>query len=146
MSELPIFMAEPRVVWSEMVYATEEEIFQALDDLDGIPYYAYSVLVSVLQDGCPISYSLLNSLRIDPQYWSQFEEEHEFDLSQSFNTDELGELIDDANYELVGELYAYDCYDLHDNFLDTTVMRASSDSDVHDVPRRGTRPSRSLSI
>ena len=137
-------MADSRIVWSELLCADEQRILETLEVLDGIPQYAISVLSSYLRAGCLISNTLLNSLDIEPCFWHQFDDdsEDEFDLSGTFNSDELNELESDPNYELVGDLYAFEAYELHENYQDETIMRASSDSELP-MPSHG-RASRSL--
>ena len=94
-------MAVSRIVWSELLFASEHVIMEYLESLDGIPQYAYSVLTSYLQAGCLISSTLLNELDIEPMYWSQFDDiEDEFDMNVSYNSDELNEISNDDNYEL----------------------------------------------
>ena len=138
-------MADARIVWSELLCADEHEIIETLQVLDGIPQYAISVLSSYLQAGLLISNTLLNELDIDPCFWHQFDDdfEDEFDLTGTYNSDELCELANDSNYELVGDLISFDSFELHENYNDETVMRASSDSDLPLASNE--RASRSLS-
>ena len=144
-------MAVSRIVWSELLFASEHVIMEYLESLDGIPQYAYSVLTSYLQAGCLISSTLLNELEIEPMFWSQFDDiEDEFDMNVTYNSDELTELSNDDNYDLsfsaINDLVQfndYDCIELHENYDDDTVLRASSDSDMP-APRT-TRASRSVS-
>ena len=94
-------MAAMRIVWCDLLCASEHVIMEYLETLEGIPQYAYAALASYLHSGYLISNTLLNELEIEPRFWSQFDdEEDEFDMSVTYNSDDLSELLNEDNYHL----------------------------------------------
>ena len=94
-------MAASRIVWSDLLYESEDYIVECLQTLHGIPHYAYSVLASELHKGHELSFCLLNDLEIESRFWYQFDDEDdEFEMNGTFDSEELDDVIQNLSNDL----------------------------------------------